>query len=752
MALDEVAKKILRRCQGSPSYFLDTFAKINHPKLGIIPFKLFSYQQKCLKEFLKNRFTIFKKTRQCLAEGTIIYTPNGPKKIEDLKIGDIIYSYKDGKVVESAVSNHFETGIRECIKISTENKDIICTPDHKFLINDKWVRADELKIKVDSFTMPFGDELSEVSNKFGLIKKIEPAGKHCVFDITVDNTHCMVANGFVTHNCGVSTISGGFALWYAMFSSNKNILIVSKRDDDSKEFLNKNVKTIYNNLPEWMQNLWPLTSSNEHEIVFANNSRIKSLTSSKDTLRSQAASLNIIDEAAFCPEMDIMWSGGWSTISHGGSVIVISTVSGVGTWYWQTWTDAEAGLNDFKPIVINWWDMDWKLSFVDELSGKNTIIAPTDSMRKCEVQEEIDKYGQYWSPWLEEQYRNLTQKGDPRKFYQEVLAQFIGSGNTVLGRPALVHIQNNIQESSKEYRTIAEVDYVNPTTDEPSILNFEDKLWIWKTPYHGSNKQGDDSHIYSVGVDTSSGDGNDFSAIQVIDISTQEQVAELQIRTLPRTLSMMADYIARWYNNAFMVVERTGIGSTICQDLAEMLLYQNLYRRPKKNMYNKESKYGDVGFNTSVTTKPLLNKVLIDHIGEEGITIRSPRLYKEFTIYVHLRGGRTGAEPGKGNTDDLVMSFALALIGMNQAVSIDNTALKPVQGSINPALHNPVVVQQKLQKMMTDNNLLLPTAIPLDINSSPTISQEISKFTKQLVSLPKSNVVNIKNHIIRKKK
>jgi phage FluMu gp28-like protein len=607
MAIDPVTAKLIKRCQKSPAFFLDNFAKIQHPKLGVIPFKLFKYQQKCLSDFLSNRFTIFKKVRQC----------------------------------------------------------------------------------------------------------------------------------------GISTISGGFALWYAMFFNNKNILIVSKRDDDAMDFLRRNVKVIHDNLPDWMKDLWPRVVDNEHEILFPNGSRIKSLTSSKETLRSQAASLNIIDEAAFIPDMDDMWAAGLPSIQHGGTVIVISTVKGVGNWYWQTWTDAEANQNDFHPIVIDWWDMDWKLEFGDELSGRTISIDPTRGKRECLTKEDKDKYGPYWSPWLEEQYRNLTQKGDSTKFRQEILCAFVGTGDSVLNREALQAITESVD---KNYKTIDKVDYVNPYSENRDVLEFQDRLWIWNTPEAG--------HIYTMGVDTSSGDASDYSTIEVFDINEQEQVAELQIKVLPRVFAKMVDYVGRWYNNAFAVVERSGIGVAICQELSENLGYQNLYRKAKKNAYNKDIKYGDVGFATTTTSKPLLNKSLTDNIGQDGWTIKSMRLQREFLIYVHLKGGRTGAEPGKGNNDDLVIAASLCFIGANQAATNDVTPLIPLRNmDLGPTLRDPGGSVHTLQNIANTNNIMLPVQI-IDNSSQPlSIMQELSKFTSQLGSMPMDrttvNPINPQKHAIR---
>jgi hypothetical protein len=75
---------------------------------------------------------------------------------------------------------------------------------------------------------------------------------------------------------GASTISGAFALWFAMFFNHKTILVVSRTDDAAKEFLAKQVKFVFENLPQWMQDLWKPTKANEHEIHFPNGSTVRS--------------------------------------------------------------------------------------------------------------------------------------------------------------------------------------------------------------------------------------------------------------------------------------------------------------------------------------------------------------------------------------------------------------------------------------------------------------------------------------------
>ena len=454
--------------------------------------------------------------------------------------------------------------------------------------------------------------------------------------------------------CGISTLTGAYALWMIMLFKNKTILVISKTDRDATEFLQKNIKFVYENLPAWMRKLWKPVLYNEHTIAFSNGSKITSLPSSPNVMRQYSASLVIIDEAAFTPHIDDMWTGGYPTLLHGGHCIVISTSGGVGNWYWKYLHDAKEGKNDFNAIEIEWWDMDWKIQYTD-INSNLVSIEPTYQMR-LSTGEEIITYGKYWSPWLEEQYRALTERGDSSKFRQEILRDFLGTGNTVIPKSTIEHIKLTLEDPIKT----------------PEYLNFQDRkgnkyniklnksMWIWNEP--------EKNHTYTIGVDISSGEANDYSVIQILDTTTKEQVLEAEIKLIPRELSKLVEYLGYYYNLAIIVPERTGMGVTVCQDLQESgypkLYHSNLIPNAK----NKKLKTkGTIGFLTGPTTKPILNEALINCLDQEGYYIKSQRVYKQAQTYVYLSPIKTGAEKGSGN-DDIIIGLGLALMGSFQTI------------------------------------------------------------------------------------
>jgi intein/homing endonuclease len=1133
--LNSQQQEVVHRCQVSMAWWLRNFGRVKHPSAGILPFTPFSYQRNAIKSFRKFRLNIF---RKCLAKGTMVWTPLGPRAIETIREGDNVYSYDDksGAVAIGVVKAAWENGDRPTVIVRTKTGHrTVCTPDHRFLTRRGWIQAvdltpNDILVEVheparynaasDSEAIILGYLVTD-----GQVKSVLPGVVCPVYDLEIEKYHNFIADGAVVHNCrqaGVSKIAGAFALWFAMFQPHKTILIISRTDMDAMKFLADHIVFLFTHLPAWMQELWKPVKKNDHEIVFPNGSRIQSLTSHPDVLRSNASSLNIIDEAAFIQSMDVMWAGGWpcqtgntliatedglipikdiansqgdewqdinigvmtdegiktsdkyhiaglaptvvittelgywnegtghhrlrtinkdgdyvwkqlsefepgdiivsipgqfagkrqilsngysltpvlaeiiglyvadgsisrtrpkrlrivfdpqdvavrdltidslnsilttmriptkayaevgngtvdlrlnsapfvqmfidnglcktnagdaripaiilrsdagvltaflrglfdadgwcyqsatslklgmatkseelakqvqtvlhslgiiakrlwvistdgrfgadgiwqvqiydaeskrrfidqigfmsprkravaaafasakcnaiidhpvlvlefinefrtvllmreksprrtallanismwkckervpyktasglsaefglknrlstylskgfyfdkvkktaacrsevydlsvpdnntylangmvshNTLQHGGNVIVISTTNGVGNWYWSTMTDAEAGVNQFNPVLINWWDMDWVIEYTDPLSREERRIAPRDNLVECkgqtfnsrfgEVRLDTVRYGPYWSPWLEEQYRALQEQGEAWKFEQEVLAEFVGSGNTVLSKDVLAYIQTTIKEPV--YKVKGLQTYVHPVTGATEEIDFDfrdpqEGLWVWEKPIlakpikkRGNTiiDPGQPAHAYVMGVDLATGKGKDYSGIEIFDIVTREQVAEFMAHCLPRELVKYIDRIGRWYNCALAVVERNNGGDTLIDSLRHDVMYPRVWRKKDINdkprpMHSKlkqrPMKVSPYGFSTSAASKPTLNKFLLDFIrtNDEGYAIFSKRLLKQFQTYVRKRdrAGRdtmkTEAEDGAGNFDD----------------------------------------------------------------------------------------------------
>jgi len=91
----------------------------------------------------------------CVVAGTMIQTADGLKAVEDFNVGEKVITL-DGEKLITHVWNPdtLEDGEPECFEVEFEDGYVVtCSDKHKFLIDDKWVEAKDLKV---------GDDVSAV--------------------------------------------------------------------------------------------------------------------------------------------------------------------------------------------------------------------------------------------------------------------------------------------------------------------------------------------------------------------------------------------------------------------------------------------------------------------------------------------------------------------------------------------------------------------------------------------------------------
>jgi hypothetical protein len=161
---------------------------------------------------------------------------------------------------------------------------------------------------------------------------------------------------------------------------------------------------------------------------------------------------------------------------------------------------------------------------------------------------------------------------------------------------------------------------------------------------------------YLVAVDTAGGGPEgDFAAMQVIDLESGLQCAELQQHMGQLDQSRVAAELARRYNHAMIAVERNNHGAGVLAYLDSVERYANVYGGD-----------GLAGWLTSAGNKPGMVSRLGAMLVESPRLFSSRRLLGECRTFVLMQGGRTGA--ANGTHDDCVMSMAIA-----QAVRADLT-------------------------------------------------------------------------------
>ena len=197
-----------------------------------------------------------------------------------------------------------------------------------------------------------------------------------VLKLWLENNYSIVCK---SRQLGISTLGAGFSLWLMLFNTNKNVLCIATKQDTAKNMVTK-VTYMYSNLPSWLKGKEKPLEDNKLSLKLHNGSQIKATSAASDAGRSEAASLLLIDEAAFIDGVDEIWASAQQTLSTGGGCIAMSTPYGTGNWFHKTFTKAETSDNpEFLPIRLPWFvhperDEAWRAK-QDELLGDPRIAA-----------------------------------------------------------------------------------------------------------------------------------------------------------------------------------------------------------------------------------------------------------------------------------------------------------------------------------------------------------------------------------------
>lgn len=173
--------------------------------------------------------------------------------------------------------------------------------------------------------------------------------------------------------CGKSTTSVAYLLWYILFNPGKTVGILANKGELAQEILSR-LAMAYESLPYWLQQ--GCEAFNKRSIELENGSKIIATSSSGSAARGMSFSLIMLDEFAFVPPNDAedFFRSVYPTISSGSDtkMIVVSTPKGMNHFY-KMWMEAKEKRSQFNPIEINWWDVpgrdeDWKQSQIANTS------------------------------------------------------------------------------------------------------------------------------------------------------------------------------------------------------------------------------------------------------------------------------------------------------------------------------------------------------------------------------------------------
>lgn len=427
---------------------------------------------------------------------------------------------------------------------------------------------------------------------------------------------------------GLTTITVIWSLWRCLFKLDETIMVLSKSDREAIAS-GEIVKRAMQELPEWMNP--DMEKNNDHQKIFSDTG-CKLFFYTPEAARGRSITYLILDEAAFIPQMDKHWKAMFPTISTGGHCICVSTVNGVGNWYYDIFKGAEKNppQNDFNIIELDYWEHP---DYDDEV-------------------------------WVKQTRAQLGEKG----WLQEVMRDFLGAGDSYID-PEII---NDLDLSTREIEPLRMLfpqwnNHEEAREEQITDMNtwIRGALHIWREPIEGRD--------YIIGVDSAEGMGEDGdnSCFQVIDAVTCEQVAEFYSNLCPpHNFAQILSMVGQTYNGATIVVESQSAGLTILEKLQHEFYYDNLFESSQGSVKNLKP-----GIKTTQSNRPKYLSTMQTRLINHSIAIRSRRFVKELKGFI-FNPQTKRAQASKGFHDDAIMALCLALYArdsLNRSAPVGST-------------------------------------------------------------------------------
>lgn len=470
---------------------------------------------------------------------------------------------------------------------------------------------------------------------------------------------------------GISTLIESIIYCYTSQKPNLNALIIAD-DEDGSDYLFDMTKLYHEELERNEPHLSPKRKvSNEKKLEFeATRSKILIDTSRNPSAgRKYTFQLAHLSEVSRFADLNTTLDALLQSVPDlPETFVVLETTANGENEFCEFWNKIEQentrGEYEWQALFLSWKDhAEYSRAFETESEKNQFIRSMTEDEKKIMELHELTLEQMNW------RRKTIKDKcrGNLRIFQQEYpltpKEAFITSGKRVFP-----HEWTDPQEkhlSEPKYR--GEIEEVNRL---PTLISRTDGLLkIFKPPQTG--------HVYVIGADTSEGlPGGDYSAAQVIDRSTWEQVAVFHGLLPPEVYGERLFWLGAYYRWCLLAVE-SNRGIVPILKLRDMG-YPNLSHHMRLHIDESGvTETEELGFNTTVKTKPTLISDLGEALRGNLLVLHDRDTKSELDHYSELKRKESG-HPVYGGAgayhDDRVMALAIAVHHAKQLPEFFNTS------------------------------------------------------------------------------
>lgn len=432
-----------------------------------------------------------------------------------------------------------------------------------------------------------------------------------------------------------------------------------------------------------------------------------------ESVRSQDVKMVHFSEEAFYPSTEgnnpeMLEAGIISAIPKVPYSLIAheSTANGVGDYFYEQWERSKKGETAYEVVFAPWYSI---TLYECPIAGK--YYAHNGKERRGTVEQFISTMNDYeWNLWnnhpectLENlNWRRMMAATMPNesKMKQEYpsddIEAFQDSGTPVFRAddleamraeccpPATIGTMISrcspeiaVVEPRRRREILQEVQFREDTDAMEKYLSGDEKqrqraiinkLQVWEPP--DTTEKISNRYLVTFDPQKGTSEGADFGIIKVIDRywmmhGEGPQVVALFAGHIDKDVTIwIAAMIAKWYNNALLVIESNTYDSDNKEDESEYVFdtiaqhYTNLYSRTPADKIRSGApvKYG---FNTNKNTKPMVINHFIALLRERAYIERDEETINEGRYFETKKDGSTGAKDGKH--DDRLMATMIGL-------------------------------------------------------------------------------------------
>lgn len=441
-----------------------------------------------------------------------------------------------------------------------------------------------MKCKLD--IQYFADTYCKIKLEDGQVDQMKLRDyQHDILDLYTKNRFSIL---MASRQVGKTVSAAITILWYCIFNSNKNVMVIANKGETTAEILNK-IKDIYKLLPFFLK---PGVSNWAHKSVNFADTKCRIMTANRTKEPAIGFSIDFLylDEFAHIPSSIIepYYRAAFPTVSAiSNSKIVITSTPNGHNLFWKILTGSElpqgdVRKNNFKSLRVYWWQVPnrnvtylrlnaMKLAEVNltpngvkniiinqyqipesdikmkinhesathphEIHIQNTQFLKTDDIRRWVLVKPDDLEGAFGGLELGSEininqiaevtsWKEETTKdiGSEEAFNQEYGLQFLASSNLLLDENTLARMSNQREEFAWQ-----EI----PTLNNRTNLEYNELQWIQNKPDLFDMSQIKNYYILLT-VDLAEGLGQDYSVINIwrMVLKTKEELEGKTIESM----------------------------------------------------------------------------------------------------------------------------------------------------------------------------------------------------------------------------